>query len=246
MQTLILKIEYDGQEFCGWQIQPKDRSVQAEIEKALHTLLKKEIKIIGAGRTDSGVHAMEMTASAEINFGINIPPQNLAKAINSKLPNDVYIKSAIISNNSFHARFDAQARSYKYYIHTKPSPIIRHYSTLWLFPLDEKLLFKSAEIFLTKTNFTTFSKNNPDTKNHICDVEISEWKKIDDNKYEYSIKADRFIYGMVRSIVGTMLDIARGYSNIDEVKELLLSKDRSKSSALAPAHGLFFEKAYYQ
>jgi len=245
MKYLILKIEFDGTDFCGWQIQPKDRSVQEEIQNALYALFKREVKVIGAGRTDSGVHAREMTASARIDFEITIPSDKIDKAINSKLNKDVFVKSAVLSNDKFHARFDAKYRSYKYYINTIPTPINRRYSTLWQYPFDEELLFRTAEIFICETNFTTFSKINNDTKNHVCNVMESKWEKIGDGQYVFSIKANRFLYGMVRSLVGAMLEVARGYRDIEDVKEALFAIDRSRGSALAPAYGLFFEKAGY-
>jgi tRNA pseudouridine38-40 synthase len=243
--TLILEIEYDGTDFCGWQIQPNGRTVQEDVEKAIAKVYGREVKLIGAGRTDAGVHARVMTASSILDFAPRIEEIKAAKAINSQLAQDVRIKKAVYYAGKFNARFDALGREYSYHVIQNSSVFLRKYAYHCTNLIDEEILFKSAEIFLGRKDFTTFSKINPSIKNNVCNVQICYWEKISPEYYILHIKADHFLYGMVRSLTGAMLEAARGYKSLDELQSALESCDRKLNSVLAPAHGLFFEKAYY-
>ncbi|MEI6091826.1 MAG: tRNA pseudouridine(38-40) synthase TruA [bacterium] len=245
MITLILEIEYDGTDFCGWQIQPNGRTVMEDIEKAIAKVFGQNVRLVGAGRTDAGVHAKAMTASSILDFIPRVEEAKAVNAINSQLSQDVRIKKAIYYNGKFHARFDAMAREYSYHLLRKVSVFQRKFAYNCTLPIDEEILFKSAELFLGKRDFTTFSKINPSIKNNICDVQVCNWEKVSADYYILHIKADHFLYGMVRSITGAMLEAARNYKSLEEIKAALESCDRFNNSVLAPAHGLFFEKAYY-
>lgn len=243
--TLILEIEYDGTDFCGWQIQPNGRTVMEDIEKAIAKVFGKDVRLVGAGRTDAGVHGKSMIASSILSFIPRVEEAKAANAINSQLSQDVRIKKAVYYGGRFHARFDAVAREYSYHLLRSVSVFHRKYAYNCTLPIDEEILFKSAELFLGKRDFTTFSKVNPSIKKNVCDVQICYWEKVSANYYILHIKADHFLYGMVRSLTGAMLEASRNYKTLEELQSALESCDRSNNSVLAPAHGLFFEKAFY-
>lgn len=242
---LILNIQYDGTEFSGWQIQPNARTIQGELQKVLEEYGVSQLST-AAGRTDAGVHASNMTAHVPIDDSFPLPIEKAAQVISKHLPTGINIsKASITDNDDFHARFSAKAREYSYYIHSKPDVFLDRYSTLYHYPMNWELLEKSAKIFKTQADFTTFSKVNPAVKNNICNIEKSQWLKIGENRYKFEVKSDRFLYGMVRSLVGTMFDVARGKRTIEDVQNALIAKDRNLNSTLAPAQGLFFEEASY-
>jgi tRNA pseudouridine38-40 synthase len=245
MQTLILKIQYDGTNYGGWQIQPNAPTIQDEVQKAISKITSEKVNLIGAGRTDSGVHARGMIAHTVLENGLKIPLKKLILGINARLPNDICIMDAVLTDKKFNARFDAIARKYSYSIHLIQSPFLQRYSTYIKYKINIDKLFDSSSVFLGEHDFTTFSKLNSDTKNYVCNVEICEWEKLNDNQYVLHIKADRFVYGMVRSIVGAMLDVARGKRSKQEIVESLSLKNRSLCSTLAPPQGLVLEKIFY-
>ena len=244
-KTLILNIQYDGTNYSGWQKQPNARTVQETLENALMQICGKEIKIMGAGRTDAGVHARNMTAHGNIDDSFTIPENKITAALNANLPYDININNSIVYQGEFHARFDAVMREYTFNIITKPDVFKQRFAAYYKFAFDENLLFESAQIFLKKTDFTTFSKYNPDINNPVCNVDICEWTKIADCHYMLRIRANHFLYGVVRALTGAMLDCARGKRTKEELETALLLKDRSLASPLISPQGLIFEKAYY-
>jgi tRNA pseudouridine38-40 synthase len=245
MPTLALHIEYDGTDFSGWQIQPNGRTVQQEIADVLKSFLNIKENPTGAGRTDSGVHARQMTATVDVENQLIIPVEKIAKALNTQLPEDIRIHAAKLFDTEFNARFDAIAREYSYHLAKHPLAIERKHVVQYKYPFDEEKLLSSQEVFLGEHDFTTFSKHNPETKNHLCTIEKCNWKVLDKGRYRLEIKANRFVYGMVRSLTGAMLDVARGKISIEELKSNLKARERKLAPPLAPAHGLIFEKAYY-
>jgi len=243
---LILKIEYDGTNYSGWQRQNNAITIQGEIERAFREISGINSVFMGAGRTDAGVHARAQIAHTFLDKDLNISAEQLPLAINSKLNYDIRVKSAMLRDEEFHSRFDAIAREYVYTIVTDFSVFTRHFCNHVRYPLSIDLLFESASIFLRKTDFTTYSKINSDIINNVCDVSISRWEKLTDTMYRYRIKANHFLYGMVRSLVGTMLDIARGKRTLDDAAYALEQKNRALQSPLAEARGLVLEKIYYK
>lgn len=244
-QTLVLGIQYDGTLYAGWQKQPNALAIQEVIENAMLELTGTNFSVVAAGRTDAGVHARNMITHTCMKAEITIPQDKIAIAINSLLPNDIRINFAKIVDGKFHARFDALKREYTYNLVTSYNVFQSRYAYYYKFPIDTEILFESSKIFVRKADFTTFSKHNPDLNNPICDVVICEWTAINDEHFVLRIRANHFLYGMVRSLVGAMLDAARGKRTIQELEDSLHKCDRNLSSPLAPAHGLFFEKAYY-
>jgi tRNA pseudouridine38-40 synthase len=246
LMYLILEIEYDGTNYSGWQRQKNAITIQGEIERAFLEITGRAISLTGAGRTDAGVHARAQIAHAELDENLGISAEQLPLALNSKLNYDIRIKRAIYSEEKFHARFDAIAREYSYTIVTRFSVFDRHFCTHIRYPIDRDLLLQTADLFLIKDDFTTFSKRNSDIINNVCDVTVSNWEIVDENTFRYTIRANHFLYGMVRSLVGTMLDIARGRRDAADIASALSSRDRSLQSPLADARGLILEKIFYK
>lgn len=246
MKTLILKIAYDGTNYSGWQIQPNAITIQSEIQRAFYNACGFEINLIAAGRTDSGVHAAAMIASCEIENEIKIPIEKLSISLNAFLEKDIRIINAKISEDKFHARFDAISRCYIYQLLTVDDVFKNRYAHSTKYKIDLDKLFSSALIFRGMNDYTTFSKFNESIKNNICNVDICQWEKLEEGHYNLTIRANHFLYGMVRSIVGTMIDIARGKKSEEEVRDSLSKKDRNLNSPLAPSCGLTFMKADYE
>ena len=244
MQTIALCIEYDGTNYNGWQKQKNAVTVQQKLEESVSSILGRELPVVGAGRTDTGVHARGQVAHIRLDQKCKIPEQKLTSAFNSKLPKDIRITGLSILDGKFHARFDAVAREYSYTIALKNTVFDRLYAYHPEYKFDNGLLFGSSSVFIGSHDFSTFSKNNPDTKSYICNVKICRWTQTRDY-LRLRIKADRFVYGMVRSVTGAMLDIARGKRTSGEVEEALNKADRRLISPLAPPNGLVLEKIYY-
>ncbi len=250
MKYLALKIEYDGTNYAGWQQQPNAPTVQEALLNAARALNAQGLKIDGAGRTDSGVHAAGQVASAPIGDDFHIPENKIKPAFNSVLPHDIRICSAKILNKPFHARFDAYAREYSYRLGRSVGVFDRLYVSRYMLPYSPDKLEESAEFFIGGHNFMAFSKNNPDTPNHVCTIEKCVWKldaasNRSSGIQKLEIKADRFLYGMVRAIVGAMLDYSRGRRCYDDIIRSLNSPRGFAVSPLAPPQGLVFEKAFY-
>lgn len=249
-RTLILKIEYDGTDYAGWQRQKNATSIQSEIERGIYEITGAKLIVIGAGRTDAGVHSRGQVANCKLNEDFSIPEHKIPNAINSKLRPDIRIKRAMIADFHFNARFDAIAREYSYSIIREDSVFSRRFTTRIKYPFSFDKLEESAQIFKGIHDFTTFSKHNPDTKNSVCNVKDCQWRVNSDiaNKtdvFQLKIIADRFIYGMVRSLAGAMLDVARNKRTLEDLSSALLKRDRRLSSPLAPPEGLILEGVYY-
>jgi tRNA pseudouridine38-40 synthase len=245
MSFLILKIQYDGTDYSGWQLQNNTKTVQGKIEQTLRRVTGKDYRIIGAGRTDSGVHANGQIAHSFIPDKFPIPEEKITMVLNSKLPKDIRILSSVIYHDDFHSRFDAESREYSYTLNLKFDVFDRRFCSIIKYPMDYDLMFKSAEIFQTEADFTTFSKVNIDIKNPICKVQTCKWKWINNHKIQLKIKSDHYLYGMVRSLVGAMLDVGRGKRTIEEIQFALLLKERRMNSSLAEPQGLILEKINY-
>jgi tRNA pseudouridine38-40 synthase len=240
-----MEVEYDGSDYGGWQIQPNAPTVQGKITKALSEIMCSHITVMGAGRTDKGVHARRMIASAPLYKKFPIEQDKICKAINSRIPHDIRIRKAIVADADFNARYHAIAREYKYTMIDSNSVFHNRFAAFMKLPFKPELLFDCAPIFVGEHDFTSFSKFNPKINNYICNVEICHWNEIDANTWQLSIKADRFVYGMVRSLVGAMYECSRGKLSTARLKEMLDEKDRELLRPLAPSHGLVFERAYY-
>lgn len=242
MRGFKLVIEYDGTDFVGWQSQLNGRAVQDEILKALRKILNEEVTLVGAGRTDSGVHARGQVAGIRTMSAIT--PGKLHAALNGLLPEDVRIISAEEVPASFHARFDATQRRYSYKILLSPGALDRRTSWQLKYTLDVELMRRAATQISGKHDFSAFCKREAEVENHMCTVMLSRWD-VTNERLVYHIAADRFIHGMVRALVGTMVDIGRGYTPIEKLEEIIASRDRSAAGTAAPARGLCLEEVLY-
>ena len=246
--THVLKIEYDGTHYSGWQRQSNGMSVQQTIEDALKKLTGHEIPIIGSGRTDAGVHARGQVAHFKTPAEIfSIPRNKIVRAINSRLPKDIRILAHCIPLGDFHCTRDAMYREYSYSISQIEHVFQRYFTTYYPYTLNESRLHSSGELFLGEHDFTSFSKKNPSTKSYICNVKKCEWRKSGDI-FTLHIGANRFVYAMVRSIVGAMLEYARGTISKEELIRLLNHPTRSalmKRPPVAEPQGLVLEKVEY-
>jgi len=237
-----LKIEYEGTNFVGWQYQPNGRSVQEELEKALARITQLNVKVIGAGRTDAGVHARGQVASFCIDKDIKI--ETLARSLNGILPDDIVVKEALRAPQGFNARYDAKSRIYKYYIKQEPTALDRNFCWQVFYNLDSKKMTMCAEKIKGEHDFKSFCKSNGEDKDTRCVVYSAEWS-IKGTDMVFTINANRFLYGMVRALVGTMVDVGRGYTSYDEFMKILEARDRSFAGQSAPAKGLFLEEIVY-
>lgn len=235
-------IEYDGADFYGWQVQPGMRTVQGVIEEKLKALLQRSVTLIAAGRTDSGVHALGQVA----NFHTDSPldAKSIAKGLNSLLPNDVAVLEAVEVDGKFHARFDAKARRYRYRIARRRRAIGRQYAWTVGYPLDLSKIRKASELLLGRHDFASFSVFNPELKGFGCTITELNWREGSDELI-LDIEADRFLHAMVRTIVGTMVDVGRGKLPVDGVQKILEAKDRKLAGPTAPAKGLCLVEVKY-
>ena len=237
----FIKFSYDGTNYHGWQIQPNANSVQEEINIALSTILNTNIKVVGAGRTDAGVHADQMYA--HFDFDSEIRFLELTHRLNSFLSDDIAINEIFRVCDKANSRFDALSRTYRYKIIKTKSPFHRH---AYLFKKDLNLdMMNSACLFLLgKRDFTSFSKVKTQTYTNDCTVIDAKWEEIN-NEIVFTIKADRFLRNMVRAIVGTLIEVGIGKIKPDNIVKIINAKDRCRSGFSVPAHALSLIKVTY-
>ena len=243
MQRYFLELAYDGSNFFGWQVQPNQRTVQAEIESALSKLYSNEnIGVVGCGRTDTGVHASQyyLHFDAIVKFA----EDDLVHKLNGMLPKDIAISRALLVSNDLHARFDADKRTYTYYISQKKNPFNINTSWYKRLDLDIKAMNEAAQKCLGKKDFECFSKVHTEVNNFICEVFECEWK-YENAQYIFKVTANRFLRNMVRAMVGTFIDVGLGRINLDEFEGILDSKNRSNAGTSVPAQGLFLSEVKY-
>ncbi|MFM8771595.1 MAG: tRNA pseudouridine(38-40) synthase TruA [Candidatus Kapaibacterium sp.] len=238
MSRLRLLIEYDGTDYVGWQRQSNGVSVQQRVEEALSVAYGVPCIIHGAGRTDAGVHASGQCAHVELPDGAHeIPIEKAPVAINTRLPKDIRILGVEQVHDSFHARFDAIWREYVYSIALVPRVFNRRTSWHTDLPYDRDLFAEALASMRGQHNFTAFSKSNPSTTSYICDLQICQ-TSVNGDVLEVRLRADRFVYGMCRAIIGASMSVARKRLSIDELTTLHDSAQRLVAPSLAPAHGL--------
>jgi tRNA pseudouridine38-40 synthase len=246
-RTLQLVLQYDGTGFAGWQRQPAERTVQGVLEESLERLCGTHVAVLGAGRTDAGVHATGQSAGVRVTDRWDAA--SLRKALNAILPGDVWIAESSEMHPDFHARFSAVSRSYRYLIATGDdagSPFRRNRELAWRRRVNRQLLDDSANMILGENCFRGFAVRGtaPESDDHRCTIIDAGW--IDrKNGLAFFIRANRFLHHMVRFLVGTMLDVAAGRRDIADIGTLLKAEDNQAVSPPAPAHGLYLEKVEY-
>lgn len=238
----FIEIAYNGAQYCGWQIQPNASTVQEVLQKKLSILVQRDIKVVGAGRTDTGVHAKQLFAHFDIDEIKNT--SELIFRLNSFLPNDISVVNLFQVKDDAHARFDATQRAYQYVISLKKNPFLEGLAFQIHNKPDVKLMNEAAKTLLNYNNFKCFSRSKTDVKTYNCTIEEAYWKE-EENQLIFTISADRFLRNMVRAIVGTLLDVGYHKTSIEEWHQIIQTKDRSKAGASAPAHGLYLTRVHY-
>ncbi|HST08575.1 MAG TPA: tRNA pseudouridine(38-40) synthase TruA [Gemmatimonadaceae bacterium] len=246
-RSVQLVLHYDGAGFSGWQRQPGERTVQGVLEAAVSRLCGAPVAVVGAGRTDAGVHARGQAA------GLRVPEKwsasALRRSMNAILPDDVWIAAAFEMREEFHPRYSAVARSYSYFVGTDDfafSPFRRKHELAWTKPLDVARLSDSASAVHGEHCFRAFAVKGtaPERDEHRCTVSAARWRPRDGGLV-FEITADRFLHHMVRFLVGTMLDIGEGRREVSTMRELLREEDNRNVSPAAPPHALFLERVEY-
>lgn len=240
----FIYLSYNGLRYSGWQIQPNAETVQETIERALETILRTPCPIVGAGRTDAGVHARVMVAHADIALELS-EIGTLKHKLNRLLPPDISIQKIVPVSEEAHARFSAVSRTYRYYATEQKDPYTGHLQCKLHQALDVESMNSAAKTLLEYSDFTSFSKLHTDVKTNNCKVSFAEWTKTEEGDYVFTITADRFLRNMVRAIVGTLFLVGRGKLTVDGFKRIIEAKDRNGAGSSAPGHALFLEDVAY-
>lgn len=251
----FIHLSYDGTAYHGWQIQPNGNSVQETLQGALSLVLRTEVAVTGAGRTDAGVHAAMMVAHFDIDGALPLPPvipertqtpeEYLVYRLNGVLPHDIAVHQIHAVSDDLHARFSATARTYYYYVHLRKSPFLRDRSWRLVTTPDFDAMNSAAAVLTECDDFTSFSKVNTDTKTNICHVSSARWVQLSDYEWRFEITADRFLRNMVRAIVGTLMEVGRGSLSVEDFRGVIAKKSRSAAGDSVPARGLFLQKVEY-
>ena len=238
----FVTFSYDGGRYHGWQIQPNGVSVQEKLQEALSTLLREEITVTGAGRTDTGVHARMMVAHFDAP---ELDCEQLAYKLNRLLPQDIAVQKVERVSDDMHARFSARWRTYHYYIHTRKDPFCRAYSCEMHYALDFAKMNEAAQRLLDYEDFGAFCKSGADVKTTLCKVTKAEWIQTSPTTWYFEITANRFLRNMVRAVVGTLIDVGRGRLSVDEFCKVIEGKKRTEAGESMPGNALFLEEIVY-
>lgn len=242
MNRYFIYLAYNGKNYCGWQIQPNGITVQQTVQQCLSILLRKPVTVIGAGRTDTGVHASLMVA--HFDWEDILPNTTLTEQLNGILPYDIFIYKIVPVKENSHARFDAVSRTYKYYITYQKDPFQHELLCRLKRPLNKDLMNEASNILLEYSDFTSFCKLHSNTKTNICQIGKAEWNTVQGIDV-FTIQADRFLRNMVRSIVWAMIDIGKNKLSVADFKKIIESKNHAIVTASAPAHALFLTGIEY-
>jgi tRNA pseudouridine38-40 synthase len=239
----FIYFSYKGTAYHGWQIQPNGISVQEVLTKALGTVLRRELEITGAGRTDTGVHARLMVAHFDLEA--DLPGKfDLTNKLNSILPNDIVVFKVVEVQQEAHARFDAISRKYEYHVVIAKNAFKNELAARVSNNLDFEAMNRAASVLKDYRDFTSFSKLHTDVKTNNCSICHAEWTQQGD-EWVFTIQADRFLRNMVRAIVGTLFEVGRGRISVEDFKIIIEAKDRCKAGTSVPAHGLYLVEIQY-
>lgn len=242
MARYAIKLSYVGTRYAGWQSQKNAVSVQNKIDHALSTVLKQPIQTTGSSRTDTGVHAKEQFC--HFDYPSNLPDA-IVRQLNGILPNDIAIQFIYLVPDDFHARFDAIHRSYEYHVIQEKNPFLYQKSYLMTRKLDLELMNKGANILLHTHNFRSFCKTKSETKGYNCKLRYAYWEEIKSKHLVFCISSNRFLYGMVRSIVGTLIELGEHKIALLDFEHIIQAQDRKQAKYSAPAEGLFLTEVAY-
>lgn len=254
-----IRLSYNGSYFFGWQIQKQHKSIQEELQKALSVLLESETTVTGAGRTDTGVNAVNYIAHFDTEDSVTVPDaEKLAYKLNAILPKSIIIHEIAQTSPEFHARFSALSREYHYFIHRKKDPFMENFSWYCRYPLDIDRMNEAAEFLLGRHDFSCFEKTGGNNKTSICTISHAGWKTYspvhvaemgfparNGDYIVFTVRADRFLRNMVRAIVGSLVDVGRGKRDTEWFANLISSGKRSDAGESVPGNALFLSEVTY-
>lgn len=239
----FITFSYDGTAYHGWQIQPHSVTVQEELQKALSTLMRKPMEVVGAGRTDTGVHARKMIAHFDHDEVLDC--SQLVYKLNKLLPRDIAVQHVEPVADDMHARFSAKSRTYHYYVHLDKNPFLRSYSWQVYGNPDFELMNRAVRVLMEYKDFTSFSKVNTDTKTNDCTITEARWDRVGEDQWRFTVTANRFLRNMVRAIVGTLMEVGRGRMTIEQLRSVIEAKDRCRAGDSVPGNALFLVEVRY-
>lgn len=247
MPRYFIQLAYNGTNYNGWQVQENTPdTVQQVLQEKMSIILGKPIEVVGCGRTDAGVHAKDYYAHFDFEH-IDVANSDTKEVfkLNKILPKDIVVKKIFIVKDEASARFDAESRTYEYFIHRFKNPFI-HESSLYVFgTLDFEKMNEASYFLLSVQDFTSFSKVNTQTFTNNCMVTFAQWIQINKEEYVFKITANRFLRNMVRAVVGTLLEVGKGKISLDEFKTIVNNKNRSDAGMSAPGHALYLSHIQY-
>ena len=241
MPRYFLELSYKGTTYSGFQVQNNAHTVQAEVQNALQTFFRIPFELTGSSRTDAGVHANQNFFHFDTALEIK---SKIVYNLNALVPEDISIKAIYPVPDTAHCRFDAVSREYQYFIYKEKNPFLNDRAWLFPYPVDMNRLQEAAQVIARYSDFTSFSKRNTQVKTFICAIESSEWVQ-EGSILVYKVKANRFLRGMVRGLVGTMLKVGRGQLTIEGLQAIIEAKDCAKADFSTPPQGLFLNRVFY-
>ena len=249
MQRFFITFSYDGTNYHGWQIQPNGITVQERLQQALSTLLRQPVEVVGAGRTDAGVHAQMMVAHFDFDklspsFS-SITHPDFVYRLNSFLPQDIAVQKIEAVDADLHARFSAISRTYHYYLHTSKNPFLRAYSWETHYDLDFEAMNEAAAWLLSQDDFASFCKVGADVKTTICHLTHAQWHQLEPDRWRFEITANRFLRNMVRAVVGTLVEVGRHRITLSDFQRIVEDRRRTSAGESMPAHALFLVDIKY-
>ncbi len=239
MPRYFIAVAYMGTHYAGFQRQQNANSVQQEVEKALHTYFRTPLECTCSSRTDAGVHACQNYYHIDAPFEWDPDAcRDAAYHLNAILPDDIVVLNIVPVPEDLHARYDARRRTYQYHIYQKKNPFLRDRAFYYPYPLDRDLLVQAAAAISEYEDFEAFSKRRSQVNHFRCTIHKSEWR-FDEDRLVYEVQANRFLRGMVKGLVGTMLRVGTGKMGLDEFRKLIEGKDQTKADFSVPSRGLF-------
>lgn len=247
MPRYFIQLAYNGTNYNGWQIQDNTpNTVQQITQEKLSLIIGRSIEVVGCGRTDTGVHAKDYYAHFDSEkTDLHLEGANYIYKLNKVLPYEIVVKKIYSVKDEASARFDAEFRSYEYFLHTFKDPFLTTSSLLFYGDLNFDAMNEAASHLLSVTDFTSFSKVNTQTKTNNCNVTFAQWTKLNDAQYVFKITANRFLQNMVRAIVGSLLEIGKGKINLEEFKTIVANKNRSGAGMSVSGHALYLTSIQY-
>ncbi len=243
MPRYFIEVAYKGDRYSGFQEQQNANTIQAEVSHALEVFYKQKFSLTGSSRTDAGVHALQNFFHFDVEEPIANPDWNVYN-LNAILSDDIAVKQLFLVKDDAHCRFDALSREYKYVVYNKKDPFLHDAAFYSPYPLDIAQMNEAAKMLFDFEDFTSFSKRNTQVKNFICKIMESHWK-VEDGCVVYHVKSNRFLRGMVKGLVGTMLRVGRGIITLENFREIILAKDCSKADFSVASHGLYLVRVEY-